>query len=529
MLLDPGGPTTAPVTIGRTRRERPRAHRAVTTHRNAALAALEPGADSRGQQLLRGGIPAVRQAIEEQNTRARSKGGARCRPNRFLTMAEELLPRMNLAAWKDRAVALRSAGREAPLREMRSVVAGASTVPLDEEGRILVTALRESLDTRVAALRVAWLGRIIHGARRQPGGRRAAGGSAKPAGTHGPGPRRLAVRLAETAGTAMAPTMSEDLDRSPHARVIKSPVRRTVNPTGLPPDASPELLTAARHAAGLVPELARLLGLPIPPATGTPSGRSRGCPPGLANRRRGPQTAPRGRRGTRRGPSTRVRAARARPGHPGRHRRVSPGHGEARSAAVPPRSPGSRSGILGPRRSAHLSRVPQRDPSDVSSRSSRSPPGDRFYRARRTPGDRPTARPPEDGPSGDHQKAPLGHGDASTATTGTGRRGAGGTRSRKGAVHGESRALKPEPSRKFFVTRSPGRAVMSTPVASRRPEPDTRSSSRARPTHARARRLHVTGVDDPERRLAHGSMRPMASPTTGRRRCPQDHADGRRR
>ena len=113
------------------------------------------------EQLLRGGIPAVRQAIEEQNTRARSEGRAEVSPQPLLTMAEELQPRMSLAAWKDRAVALRSAGREAPLREMRSVVAGASTVSLDEEGRTLVTALREALDARVTALRVAWLDRIV--------------------------------------------------------------------------------------------------------------------------------------------------------------------------------------------------------------------------------------------------------------------------------------------------------------------------------------------------------------------------------
>ena len=30
---------------------------------------------------------------------------------------------MNLAAWKDRAIAVRNAGKDAPLREVRSVVA----------------------------------------------------------------------------------------------------------------------------------------------------------------------------------------------------------------------------------------------------------------------------------------------------------------------------------------------------------------------------------------------------------------------
>ena len=48
--------------------------------------------------------------------------------------------------------------------------------------------------------------------------------------------------------------------------VVKSPVRRTVKPDGLPSTRETEaVLDAARHAAGSVPQLARLLGLPIPP------------------------------------------------------------------------------------------------------------------------------------------------------------------------------------------------------------------------------------------------------------------------
>ena len=45
--------------------------------------------------------------------------------------------------------------------------------------------------------------------------------------------------------------------------VVESPVRRTVKPTGIPQ--ADEVAAAARNAAGLVPELAKLLGLRIPP------------------------------------------------------------------------------------------------------------------------------------------------------------------------------------------------------------------------------------------------------------------------
>jgi hypothetical protein len=249
------------------RRDRPRRAEPVTVHRNAALAAMSPEQIPVAEQLLRGGIPAVRQAIDEQNSRARSEGRAEVSPQPLLTMAEELLPAVNLAAWKDRAVALRSAGREAPLREMRSVVAGASTVTLDEEGRGLVGTLREALDARVTALRVAWLGRVVAALDddRVADSLRVASRPPEPTARI---PADLAVRMADTAGTAMATTLSEEKWIDLLDAVIKSPVRRTVKPAGLPPNASPELLTAARHAAGLVPELARLLGLPIPPPPG---------------------------------------------------------------------------------------------------------------------------------------------------------------------------------------------------------------------------------------------------------------------
>ncbi|MGH9018965.1 MAG: hypothetical protein ACRDY1_14535, partial [Acidimicrobiales bacterium] len=249
------------------RRERPRRPEQITTHRNAALAALSPEQIPVAEQILRGGIPAVRQAIDEQNSRARSEGRAEVSPQPLVTMAEELLPRMNLATWKDRAVTLRTAGRDAPLREMRSVVAGASTVTLDDEGREFVASMRQELDSRVTALRDAWLARITTALddNRVADALRVA---ARPPEPSARVPADMAVRLAESAGSAMAPGVDEATWTDLLDAVVGSPVRRTVKPAGLPADPTPELLTAARHAAGLVPEVARLLGLPIPPPPG---------------------------------------------------------------------------------------------------------------------------------------------------------------------------------------------------------------------------------------------------------------------
>ena len=219
------------------------------------------------EQLLRGGIPAVRQAIAEQNARARAEGRGEVSADPLLAMAEQLLPRMNLAAWKDRAVAARNAGKDAPLREVRSVVTAASTVTLDDEGRDLVTTLRDSLQSRVTALREAWLGRMTSAldAGRVADALRV---SARPPEPTARVPADLARRLSDAAGSAMAPDAEESQWLSLLAAATESPVRRTVKPAGLPHGAGNELLGEARRAAGLIPELARLLGLPIPPPPG---------------------------------------------------------------------------------------------------------------------------------------------------------------------------------------------------------------------------------------------------------------------
>lgn len=249
------------------RSERARTLVPSTAHRNAMLATLRPEQLPVAEQLLRGGIPAVRQAIEEQNARARAEGRTEVTPEPLLAMAEQLLPVVNLAAWKDRAVTARTAGKETPLRELRAIVAAASTVTLDDEGRELAAALRETLDARVRALRDAWLARITAALEEQRvvDALRAATRPPEPAARL---PADLAVQLADAAGRAMAPDVPEERWLALLDAVTASPVRRTVKPAGLPAAAGPELLAAARHAAGAVPELARLLGLPIPPPPG---------------------------------------------------------------------------------------------------------------------------------------------------------------------------------------------------------------------------------------------------------------------
>lgn len=247
------------VPSGGSRNEREPRPAVSTVHRNALLATFGPEQLPVAEQLLRGGIPAVRQAVAEQR-RAGPVDAANA--DRLLAIAEELLPAVNLASWKDRAAASLSAGKELRLRDLRAVVAASRTVTLDDEGREMARALRESLDHRVAALRQEWVRRVTTAIEegRMADALRIANRPPEPATRL---PAELAVRLAEAAGTAMSADLPANEWLALLDAVLECPVRRMVKPSGIP--ASPDAQQAARHAAGLVPELAKLLGLRIPP------------------------------------------------------------------------------------------------------------------------------------------------------------------------------------------------------------------------------------------------------------------------
>jgi len=248
-------------------RDHPRRLTPSSTYRNAALATLPPEQLPVAEQLLKGGIPAVRQAIEEQNSRARTESRPEVTPEPLLALAEQLLPTINLASWKDRAAAARAAGKDVPLRELRSIVASASTVTLDDEGIEMAASLRTALDQRVTALRERWVerittalddGKIVDAVR----------ASIRPPEPAARLSSELAVRLADAAGRAMSAETPPAEWLALLEVVVDSPVRRTVKPVGLPTGADDTVLAAARKASGYVPELARLMGIPIPPPPG---------------------------------------------------------------------------------------------------------------------------------------------------------------------------------------------------------------------------------------------------------------------
>jgi hypothetical protein len=237
-------------------------------HRQAVLAGLAPEQAPVAEQLIKGGIPAVRTALETQNVEARAEGRPELPVGPVLAIAEQLLPAVREAEWHDKADAALAAGDDVGLRDLRALVAAADASTRDDETRALAAQLRDALERRRIAAREQWIsemssaldeGRVLRALRLSARG-------PEPASRL---PIELARRLSETAGAALGTDVSPDRWAALLDAVTHSPVRTTVRPAGLPAEPNDDVLTAARTAVGRVPALAGLLGMEeAMPATG---------------------------------------------------------------------------------------------------------------------------------------------------------------------------------------------------------------------------------------------------------------------
>jgi hypothetical protein len=218
------------------------------------------------QQLLRGGIPAVRTALHFERERAREEGRPEPSTEGVMSLAESLVSRVKAAEWRDKAESAINAGEELAMRDLRSLVS-VSDGARDEASRELVVTLRELLERRVEEHRVSWADDV---AKNLDQGQvvRALRLSSRPPDTTTRFSAELATRLRDAASAALSATTPPDQWLAVLQGVIESPVRRTVKPAGLPANPSPELLATARRNCGQVPGLAPLLGISVPPPPG---------------------------------------------------------------------------------------------------------------------------------------------------------------------------------------------------------------------------------------------------------------------
>ncbi len=239
--------------------ERPKAKRLRPgkAHRNALLESLPEEQRPIADQVVLGGLPAVRQAIEKQNAERTAAGESAIPAGPLLALAEKLVPKVRTAEWHDRAEAAQRDLEVLDLRDLRSVVSTADAAAKDDETRALAQALREGLATRAEAEQRAWLeeltatvevGRIVRALRL----------SSRPPKAGSPLPADLAAKLVEGAGAAL----TEDAPAERWVAVLEAlafaPVRDKVIPTSLPKELHGDVRSTIARLAIRIPKIAHI-------------------------------------------------------------------------------------------------------------------------------------------------------------------------------------------------------------------------------------------------------------------------------
>ncbi len=259
-------------------RPKPKRLRPARVHRKAVLEELPPEQRPIAEHVLLGGIPAVRQAVERQNEELRTEGKPEVKAEPLVALAEQLLPKLRTAEWRDRADAALAVIEELDLRDLRSVVVAADAAARDDETRVLAAQLRDALARRVEAEHAAWLaelgsalddGRVVRALRL----------SSRPPKAGSLLPHDLTDRLGSAAGAALTADASAERWATVLDAVAFSPVRRAVAPASVPEPPSEALLAAVRKLAARLPEIAARFGIEAEAGTARPPRPPRRPPP----------------------------------------------------------------------------------------------------------------------------------------------------------------------------------------------------------------------------------------------------------
>ncbi len=239
--------------------DRPKAKRlrAGKAHRTALLASLPEEQRPVAEQVVLGGLPAVRQAIEKQNAERTAAGESAITAGPLLDMAEKLVPKVRAAEWRDRAEAAQRDLEHLDLRDLRSVVSTADAGAKDEESRALAQALREGLTSRVDAEHASWLaeltatldvGRIVRALRL----------SSRPPKAGAPLPAEVAARLTAGAGEALTAEAAPERWVAVLDALAFAPVRDKVIPASLPKELHADVQATIARLATRIPKIAHI-------------------------------------------------------------------------------------------------------------------------------------------------------------------------------------------------------------------------------------------------------------------------------
>ena len=266
-------------------RPKPKRLKPGRAHRQAVLAGLPEEQRAVAERALQGGIPAVRQAVQEQNAILKAAGKEEIPAAGLIQMAEQLLPKLRVAEWLDRATAAKADLQELALPDLRSVVASAEdpVVARDESTRTLAAELKAALMTKQDSEMLLWLdditaalgvGRVI----------RALKLSSQPPKAGVRLPPELATQLATAATGSLTPEALPERWAAMLEAAAFSPIRAQIMPTAGPAQVNDELTAVVARVAPALPQIAKLFG--VEPAAGAAMPKSaRPTRPGAPTRK----------------------------------------------------------------------------------------------------------------------------------------------------------------------------------------------------------------------------------------------------
>ena len=240
-------------------------------HRTAVLETLPVEQRGVAERALEGGIKAVRDAVKIQNDQLRKDGKPEVPSDGLISMAQNLLPKLRVADWLDKAEAAKSDLATLDLRDLRSVVV-ASEDPMvvrDETTRALAGELKVALKERQEAAQTLWLSDIVDALKV---GRtvRALKMTSEPPKAGQPFPSELGAKLAAAAVAGLTTETAPDRWIALLEALAFSPIRAQVKLTTMPQQPSEALLATVKRLAPLLPQIAALFGIVVAPGMSAP-------------------------------------------------------------------------------------------------------------------------------------------------------------------------------------------------------------------------------------------------------------------
>lgn len=240
-------------------------------HRSAVLQSLPAEQRSVAERALAGGIRAVREAIKTQNAQLKAEGKPEIKADGLISMAQDILPKLRVAEWLDKAEAAKSELSLLDLRDLRAVVVGADDpmVVRDETTRELATELKLALKHRQESEMTQWL-EDIKAALAAARVLRAIKLSGEPPKAGVLFPADLGQQLTKAAADSLSNEASSDRWIAILEALAFSPIRTSVKPLGAPQATTDTLRQTVKRLAPLIPQIAALFAIEVKPGAQTP-------------------------------------------------------------------------------------------------------------------------------------------------------------------------------------------------------------------------------------------------------------------